>query len=455
MILDPVRHQKPGQLGRQTEDRCGTPNGPCRDETWSAGTTDKGSGRGHLLAQALTRENLQRAWQRVRQNGGSAGVDGLSIAETAEWLKRHWPEVKAALLAERYRPSPVRRVMIRKAGGGERELGIPTVLDRLIQQALLQVLQPQLDGGFSEHSYGFRPGRSAHGAIAAARAHLMAGYRIVVDVDLEKFFDRVDHDTLMGRLARKVTDPAVLRLVRRYLQAGVMVEGELQQRTMGTPQGGPLSPLLANVLLDEVDKRLEQRGHRFVRYADDCNIYVRSYRAGERVLGWLRRLYGRLKLSVNEGKTAVAHYRGRKFLGYAFVWSRGQIRPTVAQSSLKRLRERLWQLTQRTQGRSLSSIVSDVRRYLLGWKAYFQLVETREPLLLHDQWLRRRLRMVHLVHWKHGRRAYRALRRLGASERIAATGAKGVRHWWAGARNNLHTILTIAYFDRLGIPRLA
>jgi RNA-directed DNA polymerase len=294
---------------------------------------------------------MEVAWKRVKSNRGSAGVDGLSIPETADYLRAHWPRIRASLLDGSYRPCPVRRVQIPKSDGGMRELGIPTVTDRLIQQALLQVLQPRIDPTFSAHSYGFRPGRRAHDAVRQAQRYVQDGYRVVVDVDLEKFFDRVNHDILMERLARRIDDKAVLRLVRRYLMAGILDGGVVMERYEGTPQGGPLSPLLANVLLDEVDRELERRGHRFVRYADDCNVYVRSRRAGERVLVGLRKLYDRLHLKVNEVKTAVAPATGRKFLGYA-LWrsAGGQIKCAVARKALETFKQRIRQITRRSGG---------------------------------------------------------------------------------------------------------
>lgn len=272
-----------------------------------------------LLQQALTRENLQQAWRRVKANKGAAGADGLSIEQTAQWMRTNWPTIRSQLLRGSYRPSPVRRVLIPKPDGSQRELGIPTVTDRLIQQALLQVLQPKIDPTFSQHSYGFRPGRSAHQAVKAAKAYVQSGRRVVVDVDLEKFFDRVNHDILIDRLQKRIDDAGVIRLIRAYLNSGIMDGGVIQQRDQGTPQGGPLSPLLANVLLDEVDKELERRGHCFARYADDCNVYVHSHKAGERVMALLRSLYARLYLTVNETKSAVASVFGRKFLGYS-LW---------------------------------------------------------------------------------------------------------------------------------------
>ena len=310
-------HQTPAQAGRSGVGRGEAASGSGSDEARRPRYEPKGTGSALLLA-ALTRENLQRAWKRVRANKGVAGVDGLDIDQTAVQLRTEWPAIREQLLSGTYRPSPVRRVAIPKPEGGERELGIPTVTDRLIQQALLQVLQPILDPTFSEHSYGFRPGRSAHDAVLAAQSYVQSGRRIVVDVDLEKFFDRVNHDILIDRLQKRIGDAGVIRLIRAYLNSGIMGDGVVQTRTMGTPQGGPLSPLLANVLLDEVDKALERRGHCFVRYADDANVYVRSRRAGERVMALLRRLYGKLRLTVNETKSAVASVFGRKFLGYGF-----------------------------------------------------------------------------------------------------------------------------------------
>jgi group II intron reverse transcriptase/maturase len=327
--------------------------------------------------QVLASANMEAAWKRVKSNRGSAGVDGLSIAATADYLRAHWPLIRESLLDGSYRTAPVRRVQIPKPDWGLRELGIPTVTDRLIQQALLQVLQRKIDPTFSEHSYGFRPGRRAHDAVLAAQRFVQDGYRVVVDVDLEKFFDRVNHDILMERLSRRIDDQAVLRLIRRYLVAGIMDGGVVMERYEGTPQGGPLSPLLANVLLDEVDRALERRGQRFVRYADDCNVYVRSRRAGERVLEGLRRLYVRLHLKVNEAKTAVAPASGRKLLGYAFWYGPGgQVKCKVADKAKETFKQRIRQLTRRSGGRSLPEIAERLRAYMPGWKSYFQLAQT-------------------------------------------------------------------------------
>lgn len=408
-----------------------------------------------LLVEVLTRENLALAWKRVKANAGSAGIDGLSVRQTTEYLKAHWPRLKQELLEGRYRPAPVRRVQIPKAGGGMRELGIPTVTDRLIQQALLQVLQPLIDPSFSEHSYGFRPGRRAHDAVCRAQQYVQAGYRTVVDVDLEKFFDRVNHDVLMDRLSKRIADAAVLRLMRRYLQAGIMMHGVVVERYEGTPQGGPLSPLLANVLLDEVDRELERRGHRFVRYADDCNVYVRSQKAGERVMAALRKLYGRLRLKVNEAKSAVASAFGRKFLGYCLWELNGEVKRAVAAKALKIFRQRVRQITQRSGGRSMAQVAEELRRYVPGWKAYFRLAQTPRVFRGLDEWLRHRMRALQLKHWRRGTTMYRELGALGASSEHAARIAANAGRWWHNSRFELNRVLSLSYFDRLGVPRLS
>jgi len=371
MLLGDARHQKPGQPGRAVDTRGEAKRVAERDEAAPARDAQTDSGADDLLMQALARENLVRAWKRVRANKGSAGVDGRTVQATGQWLKTAWPDIRRQLLDGSYRPSSVRSVGIAKPGGGTRQLGIPTVVDRLIQQALLQVLQPRVDPSFSAHSYGFRPGRSAHGAVLQAQRYVAEGYEIVVDVDLEKFFDRVSHDILMDRLAKRVADRRVLRLIRRYLEAGVMAHGLVHQRIEGTPQGGPLSPLLANVLLDEVDRKLERRGHRFVRYADDCNVYVKSQRAGERVLQWLRRCYAKLALRINESKTAVGVAWERKFLGYRLFRNvRGEVRLGISAHALTQLKRRLRILTRSTCGRSLEQVAQDLQAFVPGWKAY-------------------------------------------------------------------------------------
>ena len=447
--------QKPERSGRQEKEAGEARAVCCPDEAERPrrATNDTGPG---LLTAVLARENLLLAMKRVRANKGAAGVDGLDIDRTATRLKTDWPAIRDSLLKGTYRPRPVRRVMIPKPGGGERELGIPTVTDRLIQQALLQVLQPILDPTFSSHSYGFRPGRSAHDAVLAAQSFVQSGRRVVVDVDLEKFFDRVDHDILIGRLRRKVPDPGIIRLVRAYLNAGIADEETVIARTRGTPQGGPLSPLLANLLLDEVDKALERRGHAFCRYADDCNVYVRSRRAGERVMALLRRLYGRLHLTVNEAKSAVASVFGRKFLGYAFwVGPGGVVKRRVADKAIKAFKDRIRELTPRLTGRGLGTVTERLRIFMLGWKAYFRLAQTPGVWRTLDEWIRHRLRAIRLKQWRRGKTIFRELTALGAKPTVAARVAGNARRWWRNSGMLLNSVLTIRWADQMGLPRLA
>jgi len=410
----------------------------------------------NLMELALERPNLKAALKRVRKNKGGPGIDGMKTEDLLAYLWKNWDAIRGQLLAGTYRPSPVKRHQIPKSGGGMRTLGIPTVLDRFIQQALLQVLQPGFDASFSKHSYGFRPKRSAHDAVKAAKRYVEEGRRVVVDVDLEQFFDRVNHDVLMGKLAKRVRDRRVLGLIRRYLEAGVMAEGVVMERLEGTPQGGPLSPLLANVLLDEVDKELEKRGHAFVRYADDCNVYVRSPRAGQRVMELLRRLYGRLRLRVNESKSAVDLVARRRILGYSFSKAedrKGQLR--VADKSLAALKVRIRRITRRTGGRSMAQVIEELREYLPGWSNYFSLSETPSPLVYLDKWIRHRLRSLYLKQWKRGPTAYRRLRAFGASHRVAATVAANMRSRWKTAKHALNAALPNSHFDALGLPRLS
>ena len=449
-------HQKPGQPGRTGAGRGEAASEAVSDEAALARHAQTDCGAGDLLGQALARENMAAAWKHVKANKGSAGVDGRTVQDTGEYLKSAWPDIRRRLLDGSYRPDPVRRVGIPKPGGGVRELGIPTVVDRLIQQALLQVLQPLIDPSFSAHSHGFRPGRSAHGAVLEAQQYVQAGYGTVVDVDLEQFFDRVNHDILMNRLAKRIADKRVLRLIRRYLQAGIMAHGVHSARWEGTPQGGPLSPLLANVLLDEVDRELERRGYKFVRYADDCNVYVKSRRAGERVLQGLRGCYAKLALKVNEAKTAVAAVWGRKFLGYClYVTSAGEVKRAVADQAMHKLRERIRQLTRRTRGRSLEQIAEDLRGYVPGWKAYFRLAQTPKVMRELDEWLRHRLRAVQLTQWRGGTTMFRQLRALGVSVDLAARIAGNARRWWRNSRMGLNRVLPVRRFDRLGVPRFS
>ena len=432
---------------------------PKTDRSAEAPTATHGnerSGASDLMERVCERTNLQAALKRVRKNKGSAGIDGMTVDELPEHLKTHWPALREQLLAGTYQPSPVRRHAIPKSGGGVRELGIPTVVDRFIQQAILQVLGPRFDPTFSQHSYGFRPKRSAHDAVVQAQRFVNEGRRFVVDVDLEKFFDRVNHDVLMGRLAKRIEDERLLGLIRRYLEAGMMANGVATERHEGTPQGGPLSPLLANVLLDEVDKELERRGHAFVRYADDCNVYVRSRRAGERVLGLLRRLYANLRLRVNEAKSAVDRAWNRKLLGYSFWSGRGgEVKRRVAPKALETMKDRVRELTRRTRSQSIARVAQDLRSYLTGWKNYFRLADTNNVFRELDEWIRHRLRALHLKHWRRGPTIYRELRARGLSERGAARVAINGRRWWKNSAQLVHIAFPIHYFDQLGIPRLA
>ncbi len=455
MPTESARHQKSAQAERPKQGRGEAKPERGRGEARASRHDQTHWGPEDLLGQALAQPNMAAAWKRVKANKGSAGVDGRTVQQTGEDLRTQWPDIRRSLLDGTYGPSAVRRVGIPKPGGGTRELGIPTVVDRLIQQALLQVLQPLMDPTFSAHSYGFRPGRSAHQAVQAARQYVEQGRRVVVDVDLEKFFDRVNHDILMDRLAKRIADKAVLRLVRHYLNAGIMANGVTQMRAEGTPQGGPLSPLLANVLLDEVDRELERRGHKFVRYADDCNVYVRSQRAGQRVLDGLRACYAKLRLKVNETKTAVATAWGRKFLGYC-LWAapQKQVKLAVAGEAVRRYKQRIRQMTRRQTGRSMRQIVHDLQAFLPGWKAYFQLAQTPKVWRGLDEWLRHRLRAIQLKLWGRGPTMYRELRALGASGDVAAQIAGNSRRWWHNSALGLNRVLTIAHFDGLGVPRL-
>jgi RNA-directed DNA polymerase len=455
MSMQPALRQMPGQPGRAGVGHGEAGLGSVSDEAGCPRHATENTGSA-LLQAALTRENLQRAFKRVRANKGAAGVDGLDIDQTARHLATQWPVIRQQLLAGAYRPSAVRRVTIPKPDGGQRELGIPTVTDRLIQQALLQVLQPILDPTFSEHSYGFRPGRRAQDAVLAAQSYVQSGRRVVVDVDLEKFFDRVNHDILIDRLQKRIGDAGVIRLIRAYLNSGIMSDGVVQQRYQGTPQGGPLSPLLANVLLDEVDKELERRGHCFARYADDCNVYVGSRKAGVRVMALLGRMYARLHLTVNEAKSAVGSVFGRKFLGYC-LWAgpKGQVKRAVATKPMATFKQRIRQLSRRSGGRSLHEVVQRLRPYMMGWKAYFGLAQTPKVWRELDEWLRHRLRAIQLKQWKRGTTMYRELRALGAPQSVAGRVAANSTRWWRNSGKLLNSVLTVGHFDRLGLPRLS
>jgi group II intron reverse transcriptase/maturase len=425
------------------------------EEAPTATHEDERSGTGGLMEEVCKRENLQAALKRVRRNKGSPGVDGMTVDELPAYLRTNWLRLREQLLAGTYQPAQVKQQLIPKASGGVRKLGIPTVVDRFIQQALLQVLGPMYDAGFSRHSHGFRPGRRAHDAIIAALGYVRSGRTWMVDVDLEQFFDRVNHDVLMGRLAKRIGDGRVLGLIRRYLEAGILANGVSMERHEGTPQGGPLSPLLANVLLDEVDKELERRGHAFVRYADDCNVYVRSRRAGERVMQLLRQLYARLRLRVNETKSAVDLAWNRKILGYSFWVSRHQgVKLRVADKALATMKERVRDITRRTGGKSIGQVCRRLGEYLRGWKEYFRLAETSWTFGNLDKWIRRRLRALHLKQWGQQATVYRELRARGMSEDEAEVVAVNCRRWWMNSARVMHVAFPNRYFDQLGVPRL-
>lgn len=414
------------------------------------------SGDDDLMSQVVERNNLARAFTRVRRNQGSAGVDGMTVEELGPYLRAHWRGLREALLAGTYQPRAVRHHEIPKADGRVRTLGIPTVLDRFIQQALLQVLQPRFDPTFSESSYGFRPGRKAHDAIGQAQRYVQSGRRWVVDVDLAQFFDRVNHDVLMGKLHHRIADRRVLALIRRYLEAGMMANGVVHERREGTPQGGPLSPLLANLFLDGVDKALERRGQCFVRYADDCNVYVRSKRAGERVMQALIGLYSKLHLQINVAKSAVAPVGERQFLGFRFgVAPDGVISRGVAPHALTKMKDHIRGITARNRGRSIAQVVAALRPYLVGWRNYFRFADTPIVFAQLDQWLHRRLRALYLKHWKRGTTVFRELRRRGVPYGAAARAARHTGQWWRAAdQAALHLALPPSYFEQLGVPRL-
>ena len=456
MSLERKRPQMSRQLELPLESRGEAPRIKRSEEEPTAANGNGRSGPSGLMELVCERENLRTALKRVRKNKGSPGIDGMTVDELPDHLRAHWSELREQMLTGAYRPSMVKQQLIPKGNGEMRKLGIPTVLDRFIQQALLQVLQPLFDPGFSQHSYGFRPRRRAHDAVVQAQRYMQEGRRIVVDVDLEQFFDRVNHDVLMGRLAKRIGDRRVLGLIRHYLEAGTLADGLTTERFEGTPQGGPLSPLLANVLLDEVDKELERRGHAFVRYADDCNVYVRSKRAGERVMALLRQLYGKLRLRINESKSAIDWAGNRKLLGYSFWMAPGSIvKRRVAKKALVTMKERVRRITRRTRGRSIAEVTAELRSYLVGWKEYFQLADTRGVFDDLDKWIRHRIRAIHLKHWKRGKVIYRELRARGLSESKAARVAANAKSWWRNSAMAIHIAFPISYFDQLGVPRLA
>jgi RNA-directed DNA polymerase len=408
------------------------------------------------MEEVCERENLIEALRQVKANKGSAGVDGMTVGQLTDYLKQHWPAIREQLLSGTYEPQPVRRVEIPKPdGGGVRKLGIPSVLDRFIQQAVMQVLQRRWDRTFSDHSYGFRPGRSAHQAVAQAQQYIAAGCTWVVDFDLEKFFDRVIHDKLMGQIAKRVDDKRLLKLIRAFLNAGVMENGLVSPSVEGTPQGGPLSPLLSNLVLDELDRELERRGHRFVRYADDSNIYVHSERAGQRVMESVTRfITEKLKLKVNEAKSAVARPQERKFLGFSFT-DGPEVKRTIAPKALERFRRRIREITQRAKGVSIETTIAELAPYMRGWRSYFGFCETAEVLVYLTRWVRLRLRAALWRQWKTPRRRRAALMDLGVGPRLASnTAGSGHGPWYLARAKALSVGLSNAYFKSLGLPSL-
>lgn len=409
-----------------------------------------------LMEAVVQRSNMVLALRRVEKNNGSAGIDAMTAQELRSYLKEHWPGIKEALLEGSYQPTAVRGVQIAKPAGGMRQLGIPTAVDRLIQQAINQVLSPIFDVNFSKSSYGFRPGRSAHQAVRQVQAYVTSGKRWLVDIDLEKFFDRVNHDILMSRVARQVNDKRVLILIRRYLQAGIMEGGLITASREGTPQGGPLSPLLSNIVLDDLDKELERRGLWFCRYADDCNIHVGSRRAGQRVLASVRDfLQRRLKLKVNMEKSAVARPWERKFLGYSMT-SHLQPRLKVAGESVKRIKEKLKEAFHRAKGRRLDRFIEqELNPILRGWGNYFQLAEVEGTFEELEQWVRRKLRQMLWRQWKRNyTRAARLIQRGLTTERAWQSAGNGRGSWWNSGASHMNEAFPKRYFDQLGLVSL-
>ena len=417
--------------------------------------TEDPAGNQRVMEEVCERENRREAMKRVRANQGSPGIDGMTVDELPEYLGQHWPAIREQLLSGTYEPKPVKRVEIPKPDGGVRKLGIPTVLDRFVQQAVQQVLQKQWDPTFSEHSYGFRPGRSTKQAVAQAQRYIAAGYGWCVDFDLEKFFDRVNHDKLMGQVAKRVEDRRLLKLIRAFLNAGVMEDGLVSPSVEGTPQGGPLSPLLSNLVLDELDRELERRGHRFVRYADDSNIYVRSERAGQRVMESVKRfITEKLKLKVNESKSAVAKPQERKFLGFSFT-SGKELKRKIAPKAIDRFKERIREITLKGRGRSMEKVMEELAQYVRGWRGYFGFCETPSVLRRLDAWIRRRVRCAFWRQWKTGRKRFAELVRRGVSKELAAsTAGSSCGPWRVSQSPALDRALSNAYLTSLGLPSL-
>jgi len=455
--MDDKRQKNQLVLAFMEEDRGEAPKGLQEGTESSAGKRGMESPAiaEQLMEEVCGRENCKQALKRVKANKGSAGVDGMTVQQLPEFLKQHWPAIREQLLSGTYKAQPVRRVEIPKPDGGIRKLGIPTVLDRFIQQAVMQVLQSRWDRTFSNHSYGFRPGRSAHQAVEQAQQYIAAGYRWCVDLDLEKFFDRVSHDKLMARIETRVGDRRLLKLIRSFLKAGVMEGGLVSPVDEGTPQGGPLSPLLSNIVLDEFDRELERRGLRFARYADDCNVYVRSRRAGERVMESLKRfIMTKLKLRVNEQKSAVARPWERKFLGFSFTANREPKR-RIAPKAVLRFKEKVRELTRRTRGVKVEKMAEELSRYLRGWIGYFGRCQTPSVLEDLEKWTRHRLRSVIWKQWKRGTVRFAELRKRGVGKDLAAQTAGSAHGPWRLANSPaLAFALPNAYFDSLQIPRL-
>jgi len=422
---------------------------PARNDPESPARTNR------LMEEVCERENLKEALRRVKANKGSAGIDRMTVDGIADYLKQHWPAIREQLLSGTYQPKPVRRVEIPKPDGGVRKLGIPTVLDRFIQQAVMQVLQAQWDPTFSDHSYGFRPGRSAHQAVAQAQRYIAEGHSWCVDLDLEKFFDRVNHDKLMGQIAKRVGDKRLLKLIRAFLNAGVMENGLVSPSVEGTPQGGPLSPLLSNLVLDELDRELERRGHRFVRYADDSNIYVRSQQAGQRVMKSVTRFITQeLKLKVNETKSAVARPQERKFLGFSFT-AGPEAKRVIAPQALDRFKQRIREITRRAKGVSMTTTIEELAPYMRGWRSYFGFCETPEVLVSLTRWVRLRIRAAMWRQWKTPRRRREALIELGVRSRLASnTAGSGLGPWYLAKAKALSVGLSNTYLRSLGLPSL-
>src|ERR1700722_5803116 len=432
------------EAGREATELSGATNG-----------TENPASTNRLMEEVCERENLKAALRQVRANKGSPGVDGMTVVGIPGYLKQHWPAIREQLQNGTYEPKPVRRVEIPKPDGGVRKLGIPSVLDRFLQQAVMQVLQRKWDRTFSDHSYGFRPGRSAQQAVAQAQQYIAAGHGWCVDLDLEKFFDRVNHDKLMGQIAKRVADKRLLKLIRAFLNAGVMENGLISRSMEGTPQGGPLSPLLSNLVLDELDRELERRGHGFVRYADDCNIYVRSERAGQRVMESITHfITQKLKLKVNESKSAVARPQERKFLGFSFT-AGPEVKRVIARKALDRCKQRIRGITRRAKGVSRATTMAELAPYMRGWRSYFGFCETPEVLIGLTRWVRLRLRAALWRQWKTPRRRRAALLALGVRPRLASnTAGSGLGPWYLAKAKALSVGLSNAYLKSLGLPTL-